>query len=335
MTGALVISLDFELHWGVRDHKHLDGPYRANLEGERTVTPLVLDLFERYDVAATWATVGFMFANTAAELDEFRPALLPTYHDSRLDPYREKVGSNEASDPLHLAPSLIQLIAARPRQEVASHTHSHFYCLEPGQNVEQFRSDLRSAVAIAHRQGIALRSIVFPRNQVNPAYLPVLGEMGIASYRGSEANWSHRARPRGSESLLIRGSRLLDQYVSVSGGKLIPWEDVPDEYGLSNVRASMFLRPYSPQLARFDGLRLHRITTMMRRAAASGKIFHLWWHPHNFGTYMTQNLAFLGSILKVYCDVASDMAWSRSRCSMLPSACRVAGPHAPERAAVC
>ena len=300
MSGALVISLDFELHWGVRDHKHMDGAYRANLEGERTVTPRLLDLFEAYDVAATWATVGFMFANTAAELEQFRPALLPTYRDPRLNPYREKVGANEACDPLHYAPSLIRMIASCPRQEVASHTHSHFYCLEPGQDAEQFRSDLRSAAAIARQQGIELRSIVFPRNQVNSAYLPLLREVGVTCYRGTEENWLNRASSRGQESLLIRGSRLLDQYVAVSRGKLIAWEDVQDEYGLSNVRASMFLRPYAPHLAGLDSVRLHRIATLIRHAAVSGKIFHLWWHPHNFGTYMTENLAFLGSILKVF-----------------------------------
>ena len=32
--GALVVSLDFELHWGVRDHVSPSDPYVANLLGE-------------------------------------------------------------------------------------------------------------------------------------------------------------------------------------------------------------------------------------------------------------------------------------------------------------
>ena len=60
--GALVISLDFELHWGVRDKRPVDGPYRENLLGAREAIPRMLDLFEEFGVAATWATVGFLFA---------------------------------------------------------------------------------------------------------------------------------------------------------------------------------------------------------------------------------------------------------------------------------
>ena len=59
--GALVISLDFELHWGVRDKCAPDGPYRENLLGARKAIPRILDLFEEFDVAATWATVGIRY----------------------------------------------------------------------------------------------------------------------------------------------------------------------------------------------------------------------------------------------------------------------------------
>jgi len=51
--GALVISLDFELHWGVRDRLSAEGPYRANLLGARAAVPRMLALFEKYGVAVT------------------------------------------------------------------------------------------------------------------------------------------------------------------------------------------------------------------------------------------------------------------------------------------
>ena len=85
--GALVISLDFELHWGVRDKCAPDGPYRENLLGARKAIPRILDLFEEFDVAATWATVGFLFAESRREREEFSPAVRPQYADQRLDPY--------------------------------------------------------------------------------------------------------------------------------------------------------------------------------------------------------------------------------------------------------
>ncbi|MDQ4068130.1 MAG: hypothetical protein M3203_01420 [Actinomycetota bacterium] len=59
-----------------------------------------------------------------------------------LPPYHELVGEIEASEPFHLARSLVDLIRAAPSQELASHTFSHYYCLEPGQDEAAFRADL-------------------------------------------------------------------------------------------------------------------------------------------------------------------------------------------------
>ena len=38
----------------------------------------------------------------------------------------------------------------------------------------------------------------------------------------------------------------------------------------------------------------------MTQAAKRGEIYHLWWHPHNFGVNQTENLAGLETILKHY-----------------------------------
>jgi hypothetical protein len=35
----------------------------------------------------------------------------------------------------------------------------------------------------------------------------------------------------------------------------------------------------------------------METAARRRKLFHLWWHPHNFGVNLQENLAFLRAIL--------------------------------------
>jgi hypothetical protein len=82
--GALVVSLDFELLWGVRDRYPADGgAYRRNLLGVRQAVPRMLALFEEFDVAGTWATVGALFARSRADLEQFWPAELPTYQNAR------------------------------------------------------------------------------------------------------------------------------------------------------------------------------------------------------------------------------------------------------------
>jgi hypothetical protein len=46
-----------------------------------------------------------------------------------------------------------------------------------------------------------------------------------------------------------------------------------------------------------ERLRLWRITSAMETAARRRTLFHLWWHPHNFGVDLQENLAFLRDIL--------------------------------------
>src|SRR5215218_1692446 len=127
--GALVISLDFEFHWGVRHTTPPDGPYRRNLLGVWEAVPKMLALFEEYGIAATWATVGFLFAKSRQELEEFSPSVKPLYANPLLSPYQEPIGESEIDDPLHFTPSLIDVIRKTPHQELATHTFSHYYCL--------------------------------------------------------------------------------------------------------------------------------------------------------------------------------------------------------------
>ncbi|NJO24766.1 MAG: hypothetical protein HC867_01725 [Bacteroidia bacterium] len=67
-----------------------------------------------------------------------------------------------------------------------------------------------------------------------------------------------------------------------------------------NIQASRFLRPYQPVLNLGEGLKFRRIKKSMEYAAANNLIFHLWWHPHNFGSYTEKNFDFLEKVLAVY-----------------------------------
>src|ERR1700722_11959453 len=134
--GALVISLDFELHWGVRDHRPLDEPERKRLLAARSVVPEILSAFRDHAVRATWATVGLLFARSRDEARECRPQRSPRYEQGQLDPYAEPLGRDETDDPFHFAPSLLRAISQESGQEVGSHSYSHYYSLEAGQGEE-------------------------------------------------------------------------------------------------------------------------------------------------------------------------------------------------------
>jgi hypothetical protein len=66
-----------------------------------------------------------------------------------------------------------------------------------------------------------------------------------------------------------------------------------------DVPASRFLRPARKNGA-LERLRLWRITSAMETAARHRKLFHLWWHPHNFGVDLQKNLTFLRNILDCF-----------------------------------
>jgi peptidoglycan/xylan/chitin deacetylase (PgdA/CDA1 family) len=298
---ALVVSLDFELHWGVRDAIPLER-YRENLLGVREAIPAMLDLFVRRGIHATWATVGLLFCRDRREVEETLPARLPQYEDRALSPYDlSELGADEAHDPFHYAPTLIEKIAATPGQEIGTHTFSHFYCEERGQTSLDLEADLVSAAKAADRFGVTLKSLVFPRNQTNLAYRDVLERRGIRAYRGNGSRWPY-ASPVSLDSPGKRAARLADAYVRLIGRRsCVPHRS--DSFGLVDVPASAFLRPYSRRLERLEGLKLRRLREGMSHAAALGEIFHLWWHPHNFGANLRENMAMLAHLLDHFEDL--------------------------------
>jgi len=228
------------------------------------------------------------------ELMESLPARRPDYRSERLSPYADigAVGRDEDDDPYHYGASLVELIRQTPHQEIGTHTFSHFYCLEEGGDVEAFRADLAAARAVAQRRGLVLSSLVFPRNQYAAEHLEACRGQGITSFRGNENIWFHAARSGSGQSALVRGFRLADNYLPIAGAQA-PKPTISG--GLVNVASSRFLRPSA--FPAFEPIRLRRVTAAMTAAAQTGGVFHLWWHPHNFGLNSEANLAFLSRIL--------------------------------------
>lgn len=295
--GAFVISLDFELLWGVRDQRTI-ADYGPNIIGVRQVVPALLDLFAERNIACTWATVGLLFFATKRAMLGGIPAHKPRYTDARISSYQflEEVGADEEHDPYYYGLSLIKRILNYPSQEIGTHTFSHFYCLEEGGDVEAFRADLQAARAAAAAVGIRLASIVFPRNQVDAAYLSVCREFGLRAFRGNEHVWFHRARSEREQTPLVRASRLADSYLPICGAH--DHEPTVVE-GMVDVPASRFLRPVGNS-ALLERLRFRRISSAMETAARRRRLFHLWWHPHNFGVGLQENLTFLRAILDCF-----------------------------------
>lgn len=317
--GKFIVSLDFELMWGVRDVVTIDA-YGEHIRGVHTALPKLLEYFKKYHINGTFATVGLLFFENKEELVANLPEVKPQYTDANLSPYGnyidQFVGTDTKSDPYHYGPGLIELIKTTPGQEIATHTFCHYYCLEPGQTLEDFKHDLLSAIRIANKRGIHIETIIFPRNQVNEAYLEVCRQHGIKSYRHNEESWIYAARNNENERLSRRSLRLLDAYINISGHHCYT-----DSYMAASVPYSMpssrFLRPYSKRLKWLEGLRLNRITEGMSHAAKNNLTYHLWWHPHNFGINHDENFAFLEKILMHYQHLNTKYSFSSLNMSEL------------------
>jgi peptidoglycan/xylan/chitin deacetylase (PgdA/CDA1 family) len=300
-AGKFVISLDFELMWGVRDLVTIDG-YGDHLRGVHTAIPRMLQSFTKYGIKATFATVGFLFFENKQQMMEGMPARKPGYTNKALSPYNghfSNVGESLETDLYHFGSHLVKQIKDTPGQEIATHTFSHYYCLEDGQTVEDFREDLKAAIAVAEKQGISLKSIVFPRNQYNADYLQVCSDYGITNIRGNEDSWLYEPRQFEKETLLRRALRLIDAYFNITGHHCYT-DAFMSASKPFNIAASRFLRQYKPRIKMLEGLRLRRIKNSMTHAAKNGLTYHLWWHPHNFGINQQENINFLEKVLAHY-----------------------------------
>ena len=293
--GIFTISLDFELFWGVRDHRTLEN-YGENIRNVHHVVPRLLELFSKYNVHCTWATVGFLFFNEKKEMMSYLPVQRPTYEKKDYDPY-PYLEQNELEKIYHFAPALIEQIRRIPGQEIGTHTFSHFYTLEKNTTIGQFQSDLRAAIAIAKEKGIEIKSIVFPRNQYSDEHIKTCLQEGIKIYRGNALSGVYKPTSRENEKLFRKGTRFADAYINITGHHC---HAIPAVSEIINLPASRFLRPYDPKFKMFDGLKLRRIKQGIKFAAKHGLIYQLWWHPHNFGKYMDENFKFLEQILEYY-----------------------------------
>lgn len=296
--GIFTISLDFELYWGMLDVCSAE-EFSEDLNGTPYAVQEMLRLFTQYQVHATWATVGLLFAQDSQAAKRYFPAIEPYYLNKQLNAYRYLRKQSKLENTYHFAPDLIELIQTTPHQEMASHTFSHYYCLENTPSIEAFQADMQAAVKIAAAQGITLKSLVFPRNQWNSDYLSVLKQCGISSYRGNEDSWLYKASSEDNIPLFKRIIKQFDALINLSGFHTYPLERVK-QTSPYNIPASRQLRTHGKRWSFLNPAKRKRICDAMEYAAQQGEIFHLWWHPEDFGKNTTACIENLEHILKHY-----------------------------------
>ncbi len=270
-----VISIDLEMSWGAMHHgrPHDDTPYGR----EREVVADVLRLMDAYGISATWAVVGHLFLADCSPNDgRIHPEITrPEYPWLSWDWYDLDPCSDVAHAPTWYGPDLVAAIRACPTpQEIGSHSFGHVIAGDPGCSADAFRTDLVACRAVAEREGVELRSFVFPRNSVG--HVDVLEEQGFAAYRSPTPD-RFAALPRWQRRLAgvvdtVRPLRSATFSARRDGGLI----DIPQTY---------LFDPDSRTANRlgttvWSGM----VRRRLRHAVRTGSLFHLWFHTHNLAT---------------------------------------------------
>ncbi len=297
-SGTFTISLDFELLWGIFDK--VGTRYKPEyFSNTRKIIPTMLEMFAKSEVQVTWATVGMLFAENEEEWRAYSPDYLPSFRERKYSAY-EWIKENGIRPEVHFAPELIQNIIDTPGQELGSHSYAHYYTLMRGQSPEQFGQDLKATQKISmDKFGVRLESLVFPRNHINELYLGICLEEGYKYVRGNPTNWYWQETQH--ENLTKKFFRSADCFFSVGARTSYHLDEVQkfeDEPLI--IPASRILRPIIKGNPLMNSKRLSRILSEMEYAGRNGEVYHLWWHPHNFGKDPEASLKELDQILGLY-----------------------------------
>lgn len=284
LVPGIIISIDFEMRWGVHDIYgcNIDG-YRANLENVRYIIPKMIQLFRERNIRATWATVGALALDSWDEYFSFAPSP-PIYENNKLtiDPAYADIDPDGL---LHFAPDLVRNIINTPGQELGSHSFSHLYFREKGVTVQDFIADSGTVSSVfSDKFNINPVSLVFPKNQI--AFESILPECGIRIWRGNENRWYYESVTTEHRSYT---SRLMRLYESVN-----PWVNRSNPIDKNVSYSSMFIRFNLPEA--LWALHIKRLKSEFK-SLSGNNICHIWWHPHNLGKDMNARMSRLERVL--------------------------------------
>ncbi len=267
--GTLCISLDTELIWG-RVHLHNIDSFKSRARKDWKTIPEILTLLKKYSAPATWAVTGHMMLKSCdgCHLDLVRPR----YKNQEFDWFKYDPGTDEKQNPDWYGKSLFLKIKSTPKQEIASHTYSHFFWGQEGCTHESAESDMNAWIRVAKSYGITATSFVFPKNSVG--HLSLLKKNGFTTYRGPDINWFSTAPNIFKHILQILDFLLPVSPSSVKVSKNAGLINIPGSYYFPSARG---IRKYIPK-----GLRAYKAKRGIDSAIKKGEIFHLWSHPIDF-----------------------------------------------------
>lgn len=250
----------------------------------------ILALFALYDLPATFAFV-LAFTLASAERRPLRPP--PDGLAARDDAWLGHYWASEAQGLSEgwFQPRSFEAVRTDPRHEIACHGFCHRPLSEDAITERGAEDEIDAALDVARAKGVALKTMVFPRNQIG--HLALLRRKGFIGYR------DRRYRPTGAAGRLWS---LVEEF------NILPRAEArvaPPAGDLVRIPAGYFFNWRFGARRRVPAaVTVRRWTTLLNRAVRTGKVAHLWFHPHNLVTAPTTR-APLETVLRYAADLRS------------------------------
>lgn len=262
---SFIISLDTELIWGCLTHQlsKIVDLMKADKKKVRGCIDILLSLFEKYNIPATWAVVGHLFLDRCEREDGVSHKNMPRFRE---ECYPFDPCTSIQKDPLYYGKDVIEMILSKSiGHEVAYHSFSHVIFSNCSREVAE--AEIKEGIRLAKEFGITLKSFVFPKNKMG--YIDLLKKYRFKIYRGENLGKYDL-----NQNFLTREfNGGIDKIIAPPAEP--KWMD-----GIREIPSSMFF--YDPQI-KFSVL--PRAKLGLCQAIRSRKVFHIFLHPHNLLMY--------------------------------------------------
>ena len=255
-----IISLDTELIWGYIAYpsKEAVSLMKNDSKKVRGCIDILINLFEKHNIPATWAVVGHLFLDHCEKEDGMPHKDMPRFKE---DWYSSDPCTNIQKDPLYYGRDIVEkILSSRIEHEIGYHSFSHVIFSECSREVAE--AEIEEGGNLAKEFGITLKSFVFPENMIG--HIDVLKENGFKVYRGENLG---RYDP--SQNILIRVFNFVINKMIAPPAEP-KWMD-----GIWEMPTSMHF--YDPEI-KFSVL--PRAKLGLYRAIRLKKVFHIYLHPH-------------------------------------------------------
>ena len=281
-NARFILSFDCEGKWGMADDPAMASKNPIGYNSLVKAYSRIFEILENYEVPATFALVG-LFAGGYEEYVESRNLLLESKpHNSWLQIPEQSFSAGITDGWFY--PELVENIRSKGMHEIASHSYSHLPLHNIDVTKNSFTTELNLVQQWSVNNSIEIDTFIFPRNQIQ--YQDALNDLGYLGYRQCDlqnAAYANRIKILQDECNIRKKSdahSTLVEPVAIPPGTFLNWRN-------------------GPRRAIPKQLTLKRWSNVLRHAAATGGVAHLWLHPHNLITAKGQDHLFERAISMV------------------------------------